>query len=282
VAIIRGFALSQPVPLELTLGTNVIGPLAPVTIRQPAGTYALTPASMISLEAISENQRLLRGIGIDWGCGTGCLAIVAAKIPAVQSLIGLDSSQLDVRVAAENAVANRADLKTRFVHSDSYRPKTPEGRRALAELRGKVGFVVANPPASQGDDGFSFRREVLAGAREFLKADAVVLLQISMQYGRERIELVVRETSGFTYEGQLATTPWVPFDQARQDLRELIIDYAAEEHRGGLEYIFGDPRTRGETVIDARSALDLFRRTGASPLSRWQVHLFRYRPARVS
>lgn len=234
---------------------------------------------MISLKAISENQELVRGIGIDWGCGTGCLAIVAAKIPAVEFVVGLDSSQLDVCVAAENAIANCVERKTRFMHANSYRPETVEGQRALAGLRGKVGFVVANPPASQGDDGFSFRRKVLAGAREFLKDDAVVLLQISTQYSRERIDLVVQDTAGFTYEGTLATTPWVPFDQGRADLRQLIVNYAAEERRGGLEYTFGDPRTRGETVVNACSALDLFWRTGESPLSQWQVHLFRYRAA---
>ncbi|UCG89488.1 MAG: methyltransferase [Gemmatimonadota bacterium] len=253
----------------------MIGTLAPVTIRQRAGTYALTPASGVSLTAIAEHQALLRGSGIDWGCGTGCLAIVAAKISAVEAVVGLDSSELDVRVAAENAAVNGVDGKTTFLHADSYHPNTRQGREALVMLRGKVDFVLANPPASRGDDGFSFRREVLTGAREFLKGEAVVLVQISIQYSQKRIDLLT-QIPGFRYAGCLATTPWVPFDQDRSDLRQHLVDYAAEEWRGGLDYTFGDPRNCGRTFIDARTALDLFRQTGMSPLSQWQVHLFRY------
>jgi ribosomal protein L11 methylase PrmA len=267
--------LPQAHPVRLNLDAGVIGALAPVTIRQPQGTYALTPASMISLTAIAGHQELFRGIGIDWGCGTGCLAIVAAKIPTVEAVVGLDNSELDVSVANENAVANGVDRKTTFLYADSYNAKTRHGRETLAELRGRVNFVVANPPASPGDDGFSFRREVLSGARQFVKDGAVVLLQISIQYNIKRIALLAQRTPGFTHEGCLAATPWVPFDQGRSDLRQHVADYAAEEQRGGMEYTFGDPRNGGETLIDARRALDLFQRTGVSPLSKWQVHLFR-------
>lgn len=38
----------------------------------------------------------------------------------------------------------------------------------MDSLHGGVDFVLSNPPSSQGDDGFGFRREVLRG-REFLK-----------------------------------------------------------------------------------------------------------------
>jgi len=268
--------MPDPPPIELNLDGGVIGALAPVRIRQPPGTYALTPASRISLTAIAQHRELFRGIGIDWGCGTGCLAILAAKIPAVEAVVGLDNSELDVRTAVENAAANGVAGKTAFLCADSYHPRTHEGRTTLAVLRGRVDFVVANPPASPGDDGFSFRRQVLAGAPEFLKDRAVVLLQISIQYNVRRIEFMVQQTPGFTHEGCLAATPWVPFDQARSDLRQHLVDYAAEERSGGQEYTFGDPRNGGQTLIDARAALDLFRRTGVSPLSRWQVHLFRY------
>ena len=266
---------------RVVITRTIIGSLAPVTIRQPTGTYALTPASRITLRTIADHRELFNGVGIDWGCGTGCLAIVAAKLPAVKRVIGLDKIELNVDVAERNAIENGCSSKAVFLHSDSYLPSTAAGRKMLDELVGSLDFVVANPPASPGDDGFSFRRLVLSGARELLKDGAVALLQISIQYGTTRIERLASETPGFTHEKMVGSSDWVEFDQGRSDLRHQLEEYAIEEQRGGIKYAFGDPRRHGQSSINAREALDLFQETGVSPLTQWQVHLYRFRRAAV-
>src|SRR2546426_5792346 len=74
----------------LTLDQN--GPLGTIEILHPAGTFAPTPATLIAVEAITENHALLSGTGLDWGSGVGCLAIAAARIETVGSITGLEIS----------------------------------------------------------------------------------------------------------------------------------------------------------------------------------------------
>jgi len=261
---------------DILLTEETVGSCAPIRIRQPEGTYHLTPASRITLLTIGNCQGLLSGIGIDWGCGTGCLAIAAARIPSVQRVIGLDRSRPDVEAARDNAALNGVAHRVTVVHSDSFRPFADSDRHILAELEGAVDFVVANPSASHGDDGFSLRRRVIADAKDFLKDHGLVCLQISIQYSVARIDSLIRENPGYTHEGVLGSTPWVLFDLDRNDLRSLLDEYAAEERTGGLRYEFGDPRDSGASTIDARTALALYRESGTSPLTQWQVHAFRY------
>ncbi len=231
---------------------------------------------MVCVRALSRNQWLFGGRGIDWGCGTGCLAIVAAKIPGVRSIIGLDRSRSDVEAARKNAALNGVAQETTFLHTDSYRALTPKGQAVLQSVKGDIDFVVSNPSASEGDDGFSHRRAVLAGSCEFLRDGGVVGLQISSQYGWRRIDRALAGLKGLTYQRIIASTPWVPFDLRREDLRRLLESYATVEQRGGLVYSFGDPRNKGRSYITACSALDLFSSAGASPLTKWQVHLFSF------
>jgi len=254
----------------------VVGDLAPITIHHPPGTYPLTPASRISLRAIVDHRDLFRGVGLDWGAGTGCLAVLAAKLPDVRHVTALEIGEDDVRIARVNAERNGVSDRVTVIHADSYEPRTAEGRDALDRLVGAVDFVLANPPASPGDDGFTFRRRALCEARRFVKPGAVAMVQASAQYGAGRIEGLARDAPGFVYTGLLATTDWIEFDQSRPDLEHQVDAYAQEEARGGLPYPFGDPRDGGATIIDARQALELYRRTGKHPLSKWQAHGFRF------
>lgn len=255
----------------------VVTHLDDLILLHPPPTFAPTPASRIAVQAIADHAALLAGDGIDWGCGVGLLAIAAARIPAVTQVIGLDIAEINVAIARQNAERNGVSAKTAFWVADSYRPLPPEGRDALAALVGRCGFILANPPASEGDDGFGFRRRVLAEGAPFLAPDGVVFLNISAQYGQERIARLLIEAPGFVYGGVLSSSDWTPFDLARPDLLCNLHDYAAEEARGGLPYCFGGPQTP-EQALDARAALALFHSSGRSPLSRWQVHLFRRLP----
>ena len=261
---------------ETTLAADKTYGLGPIEIKHPPGTFALTPASLISLQAIGNHQHLLHGIGLDWGSGAGCLAIAAAKIPAVRQVFGLDISEANIDAALQNARLNKVQDKTNFMHADSYQPFVATDRKTIEKIKSRVNFVLANPPSSEGDDGFEFRRIVLRDAREYLADDGIVFLSISSQYGTARIKGLERDAPGFKHEGLLASTELVPFDLARPDLMHCLEAYAQEEAKGGLQYAFANCQDPDAT-INAESSLALYRQTGQSPLSKWQTHLFGYR-----
>jgi len=248
--------------------------LGEIRIAHPPNTFAITPASLIALEAIARNKQLLSGKGLDWGSGTGCLAIAAARIPTVKQVIGLEIAEANVAAARRNAISNGVDAKTAFLLSDSYSPLAPSDSALLNAFAGQTDFILANPPASDGDDGFGWRRRVLSGARNFLRHRGYVFLNVSSQYGRRRLEALCEEIPGFAYGGVLASTDWVPFDLRRDDLFQCLRQYAVEETRGGLEYTFNEPGEKQDARTNARAALAHFDRTGESPLMKWQTYLF--------
>ena len=243
----------------------------------PEGSFALTPASLTALEAVFRNQDLLFGKGIDWGCGTGCLAIAAARIAKVTQVIGLDISMENIRAASQNIRENSVEGKVEVELSNSYVPRTSQGRQKMDAYRQDAQFVLANPPASQGDDGFEYRRRVLRDARSYLKKGGVVFLSISYQYGMQRIGDLTRQIRGYAYGGPLSSTGWVPFDLQRPELYHCLETYVEEERRGGIEYQFQDPNAGDEeSRLNATEARGYFGRTGRSPFSKWQTHLFTF------
>ena len=250
-----------------------LGP-GPIRIHHPEGTFVPTPASRIALRAIARNAGRIRGRGLDWGSGTGLLAIAAARIAAVEEVLGLELDPLNIAAAGENAARNGVRDKVRFVESDSFRPCSPAGRRVLDGFLGAADFLLSNPPASgPASDGFEFRREVVRGAGRYLKPGALLFLSVSTQYGMERLRGLSRVDPGFRYRGVAATSDWMRFDMDRPDLRRNVLTYAGEEERGGLRYCFRDPRNP-KTRLTAVEARDRYRACGESPLSRWQSHLF--------
>ena len=240
------------------------------------GSFALTPASMITLEAICNNQNHLFAKGIDWGCGIGCLAIVAARVDKVTQVIGLDISEVNIRDARKNIHANNLAGKVEVELSDSYLPTTSAGRRKLEQYKRQTQFILANPPSSEGDDGFEYRRMVLRDGRLYLREGGVVFLNISYQYGEKRIDSLVKQVKGYTYGGILSGTQWVPFDLQRSDLLHCLETYAQEERQGGIEYQFQNPEAVEESIMNAQETLAYYQRTTKNPLSKWQTHLFNF------
>lgn len=245
---------------------------APLRIVPTEGKLSLTPASHLCLLTIDRHHNLLRGNGIDWGTGSGILAIAAATQPGVDFVLGLDVNPDDVRTARVNAEMNGVADRTGFIQADLFEPAADADRRALDQMRGNAAFLLANPPNSSGDDGLGWRRQVLAAARPLLREGAEVLLQVSWQYGEERTADLARG-NGYRYHGVLERTDWVPFDQTREDLRRALDIFAAEEERSGIIYPF---RTDDGVTIGAREARRRRDRHGASPSTRWQMHRFVY------
>ena len=247
------------IPVPPSLGPD------PLRIHHPEGAFVPTPASRIALEAIAAHATRFRGRGLDWGSGSGLLAIAAARLAGVAEVLALELDPRGVAAARENARANGVEDKVRFVESDSYDPVHAEGRRALAGFRGSTDFMIANPPSSSPvGDGFAIRRVVLRGAVRYLRPGGLLLLSVSSQYGEGRVAGLLRETPGFRHDGVGATTDLVPFDMGRPDLRQDVQTYAREEERGGLTYAFRNPRDP-ERPMTAVEAWKHFARYGGEP-----------------
>lgn len=257
---------------ELTKG------LGQIEFYHPSGTFALTPASQILINAIINKQSLLSGNGIDWGSGVGCLAILAAKIKSVKKVYGLEISEANINAAIKNAATNLVKDKVCFMHADSYTPFDIANKQELEKDKGKINFILANPPSSEGDDGFEYRRIVLKEAKDYLCKDGIVFLNASFQYGMKRVEELYKNIDGYSYMGLAATTSCVPFDLNRPDLLDCLKTYAREEQKGGFEYTFfakQDENSSSE-YINAQTALDDYNKNGKIPWTKWQTHIFKY------
>lgn len=251
---------------------DATGGLGPITVEIPHGRQTITPASRMAVAAIGANAALLRGRGLDWGAGTGLLAIGASLVDGVDTVLGLEVDSADVPVARTNAERNGVGATTQFIHADSYTAVDPDEQQVIDELRGSADFLIANPPASRTGDGLDWRREALRGGLDFAIPGAPVLVQISYQYAIARIESLVDDVPGYRYEGVAGTTDWVPFDQSRADLSTQVVEYAKVEAEGGIPYTFSDG---AGGHLTATEAIERYRATGESPLSKWQMHLFR-------
>jgi SAM-dependent methyltransferase len=255
---------STPLELDRSSGHQ------PLRIVPTPDKLSITPASLLCLATIDRHAWLLAGHGIDWGSGSGLLAIAVATLPDVERVVGLEVEERDVLTARANAELNGVSDRTVFVHADLFDPLHDEDEAVVADLDGSADFLVANPPASVGDDGLGWRRAILREGHRHLRPGAAVLLQISRQYGAPRIEALAGH--GYRYLGLLGSSDWVPFDLERGDLRQAIGDFAAEEGRSGMDYPFRDGEDDSE--IDARTALTRWEERGVSPPSQWQVHRY--------
>lgn len=246
------------------------GGRAPLRIVLDPASPSVTPASRLSLHIIDTHAHLLGSRGIDWGSGSGVLAIASATQPGVEFVLGVELDEAESGRARANAELNGVADRVAFLHADVFDPFPAADSSVLESMRGTTDFLIANPPFKPEGDGLGWRRAVLAGALEFLIPDAEVLLQVSRQYGVERTERLATDVGGYQYRGVLGSTDWVPFDQSRSDLRDALDHYAIEEKRSSELYPFLHPDEERE--IGAVEALALRNATGASPRSQWRMH----------
>lgn len=97
------------------------GAIGTIRLDHPAGTFAPTPASMISLQAVVTHAHRLRGRGVDWGCGCRILSIAASRVEQVQGVLALDISGLNIEATRANVETNRAEKKVHAMAADSFR-----------------------------------------------------------------------------------------------------------------------------------------------------------------
>jgi len=147
---------------------------------------------------------------LDFGTGTGCIAIaLAAKAPAAR-VVALDVSADALTLAKENASKNGVADRIEFVQSDGFAFFQPEGRarRDPVQVEKMVSprstlrqfdLIISNPPyipsaeiatlqpevrdfdpraaLDGGDDGLEFYRRLAKEAKEFLEPGGKIMLE---------------------------------------------------------------------------------------------------------
>jgi release factor glutamine methyltransferase len=127
---------------------------------------------------------------LDFGTGTGCIAIaLAAKCPNAK-ITALDISADALALAKENAVRNKVAERIEFVQGGGF---------AALKIENQIDLLVSNPPyiasaeiatlqpevrdfdpraaLDGGADGLDFYRMFATQAKPFLKADGKIMLE---------------------------------------------------------------------------------------------------------
>jgi ribosomal protein L11 methyltransferase len=111
------------VPIELDAG-----------LAFGSGEHATTQGCLLALDRLAGRRRFRRVL--DLGCGSGILAIAAAKLGAAR-VIAADNDPLAVAVARENATRNRVGHRIRCLTSEGY-------RNPLLRTFGPYDLILAN------------------------------------------------------------------------------------------------------------------------------------------
>jgi protein-(glutamine-N5) methyltransferase, release factor-specific len=105
-------------------------------IKLNSSTLIPRPETEELVDLIIRENKGYNGNIIDFGTGSGCIAIaLAANLPFAR-LTGIEISSEAIRIAQENAVLN--NVKARFIQGDLY--------TFNHESVNKAGIIVSNPP----------------------------------------------------------------------------------------------------------------------------------------
>jgi release factor glutamine methyltransferase len=126
---------------------------------------------------------------IDFGSGTGCIAIaLAVKCPGAR-IIAIDVSSDAIALARKNAAQNLVDSRIDFLESDGF---------AALPGAASVDLIISNPPyiataeiatlslevqadpvraLDGGADGLDFYRRLATEAKKFLRPDGKIMLE---------------------------------------------------------------------------------------------------------
>ena len=112
----------QPLPEIQTQTVNWKGRFGPFDLNVGSATFQPSTVSILLSDSLEiEDQSVV----VDVGCGSGILAIVAAKLGA-EKVYGVDTAEDTVAIAAANAEAQGVSGITEFFQGDMFDP-LPEG-----------------------------------------------------------------------------------------------------------------------------------------------------------
>ncbi len=187
-------------PLQHILGTAAfcgleleVGPAA--LVPRPE-TELLGERARIWLEQRAGEARALPVTALDWGTGTGCLALhLAASVPGAD-VVAVDRSPEALALAGRNAARHGLTGRVRWLESDGCSALPPESTFDL---------VVSNPPyiatrdidglapevrdhdprlaLDGGEDGLRFQRQLAVELRGRLRAGGRVMVEFGDDQG---------------------------------------------------------------------------------------------------
>ena len=106
------------------------------TIRVNGSTLIPRPETEELVDLIVRENRGFQGNIIDFGTGSGCIAIALAANLPMSVLTGIDISEEAISIARENAALN--NVKSSFIRGDIF--------TLDPETISKAGIIVSNPP----------------------------------------------------------------------------------------------------------------------------------------
>ena len=158
---------------------------------------------------------------LDLGTGSGCLAIVLAKLVPALFVTAVDLSRDALEIARQNAQRNKVDTRVQFLCGDLFHPLKEED---------KFDIVVSNPPyipsgdiagleptvrdfepksaLDGGADGLDFYKRIFGGAPQHLQPQGRVMVEVGIDQA-EAVASLARE-KGFVQVAIVADMAKVP------------------------------------------------------------------------
>ena len=115
----------------------------------------------------------LKGLGLDLGCGLGCLAIPLIKHFNVYFDM-VDINNTSVKLSKENLVKNNVQKNAQVFYSDGFENVTND-----------YDFIVTNPPIKTGK---KLLFDLMQGAFKHLKTEGQLILVIRKDHGMESLK----------------------------------------------------------------------------------------------
>lgn len=120
-------------------------------IRVSSATLIPRPETEELVDLILKENKAFKGNIIDFGTGSGCIAIALAANLRSATVTGIDISEEALHVARKNAVLNNVNVD--FINGDIL--------SIGGNLAGKAGIIVSNPPYVRNSEKTLMAKNVL-------------------------------------------------------------------------------------------------------------------------
>jgi release factor glutamine methyltransferase len=163
--------------------------VSPAVLIPRPDTETLVDQALRDLKA----RALPAPTALDLGTGSGCLAIVLAKLVPTLSVTAVDLSREALEIAGQNAKRNKVDNRVQFLCGDLFHPLKDDDRFDLlvsnppyipsGDIAGLEPTVRDFEPKSAldgGADGLDFYRRILGGAPKHLHPQGRVMVEVGI------------------------------------------------------------------------------------------------------
>jgi release factor glutamine methyltransferase len=121
------------------------------TIKVNGSTLIPRPETEELVDLIVRENKGYEGNIIDFGTGSGCIAVALAANLPMSALTGIEISDEAISIAQKNAILNKVTVK--FIKGDIF--------TLDSSLLSKAGIIVSNPPYVRNSEKLLMRKNVL-------------------------------------------------------------------------------------------------------------------------